>query len=164
MVRIKVLLSDEEMQQVKAVVANQKAVYHPERESHVDIERWERSKLLDIGGKFAVAKHFNVPVNISEDGRVFGPRLPSGPVLVRTMAKEWGDLILHNSDKDYRLFVLVHGSKNEFSLLGWIRGNEGKNMEYWKDPTGTRAAYFVPQTALRDVVDLLTPVAQRSLA
>ena len=164
MARIRVLLNDEEMQRVCAIVENQKAIYQPERDPMFDVQRWERSKLLDIGGKFAVAKHFNVPVNITDDGRVFGPRLPSGPVLVRTMAKEWGDLILHNSDKDYRLFVLVHGKGNEFNLLGWIRGSEGKRMDYWKDPTMTRAAYFVPQTALREIGDLVTPVAQRSIA
>jgi hypothetical protein len=161
--RYKVVLSDQDMQSVKEIVLGQQSLYKPHKDASVDIEKWTKTKLMDAGGKFAVAHHFNLPVNIGEDGRIFGPRLPSGPVLVRTMPKEWGDLILHNSDKDYRLFVLVYNKGHEFHLLGWCRGDEGKKTEYWKDPTKSgKPAYFVPQSALRDINDLLTPVAQRS--
>lgn len=164
MQKVKTITLDEtEMADVQRTAEEQCRLFahQANQQGAFDEQRWMRSKLLDVGGKIATAKYFNVEIGRAADGKLYGPRLPAGPVLVRTMSKEWGDLILHNSDTDYRIFLLVYGRAPTFQLLGWIRGGDGKNMDYWKDPTGTRPAFFVPQSALRDVDDLKIPVARQ---
>ncbi len=65
-------------------------------------------------------------------------------------------LILHPADSDAHAFVLALGEGDTFDLKGWILGAAGKVQEYWKDPQRTgRFAYFVPQSALRPISDLM---------
>jgi hypothetical protein len=72
-----------------------------------------------------------------------------GHVQVRTTGRPDGRLILHPLDPDDRPFVLVTGISPRFVLRGWIRGSDGKQQQWWRDPVGGRPAYFVPQSALR---------------
>jgi hypothetical protein len=71
-----------------------------------------------------------------------------GATQVRTRSRHDYDLILHPSDPDNRVFVLVTGTAPEFRLVGWIWGGEGKRPEFWSDPARGRPAFFVPQSAL----------------
>lgn len=71
---------------------------------------------------------------------------------VRTRSRHDYELILHKSDPDDRAFILVTGLAPRFVLRGWIWARDGKREEYWKDPAGGRAAFFVPQSALRPMV------------
>jgi len=82
-----------------------------------------------------------------------------GDLQVRTRSRHDYELILHPTDPDDRAFVLVTGTAPTYRLIGWIRGREGKRQEWWKDPAGGRAAYFVPQRALRPMVALGKEVA-----
>lgn len=59
-------------------------------------------------------------------------------------------LILHEADKDDRIFALVLGlyiekGKFVYKIPGWIRASEGKKQDYWWEPKGNgRPAFFVP--------------------
>ena len=66
-----------------------------------------------------------------------------------------GRLLLHPEDSDWDTFVLVTGKLPTFVLVGWIYGVDGKKLEWWADPNGNRPCYFVPQSALRPVEELL---------
>ena len=71
-----------------------------------------------------------------------------GTFQVRTSLQHGGRLILHEGDKEDRIFVFLTGSMPEFHLRGWILCRDGKKPEYWSDPQGSRPAYFVPQWVL----------------
>ena len=71
-----------------------------------------------------------------------------GVVDVRTRSKHHYELILHENDPSDRKFYLLTGSYGKYKVHGWIMGKEGKNPDFWGDPAGGRAAYFVPHSAL----------------
>jgi hypothetical protein len=85
-------------------------------------------------------------------GRLRAPDV--GPLQIRTGTKHTHSLILHPSDADDDVFVLVTGSVKHYRVHGWIYGRDGKRREYWKDPDTGRPAFFVPQSALNDIADL----------
>ena len=74
---------------------------------------------------------------------------------VRTNPNDWGDLILHPSDPDDSVFILVLSHDTPwFQLCGWMYGRDGKKDEYWREGTKGRPAFFVPQSTLRPMEDL----------
>lgn len=75
-----------------------------------------------------------------------------GNVQVRHTTRPNGRLILHSRDLDDDVFVAVTGWAPVYAIHGWLRGHEGKQQQYWDDPTGTgRPAYFVPQDRLHPI-------------
>jgi hypothetical protein len=73
-----------------------------------------------------------------------------GHLQVRTTAHATGCLVLHPTDKDAEIFVLMVGTAPAFRAAGWCYGHEGKRERFWRDPTGkNRPAFFVPQKLLR---------------
>ena len=62
---------------------------------------------------------------------------------------------------DAAAFILVTGTAPEFSLRGWIVGQDGKNAEWWRAPDGRRPCYAVPQAALTPMEEL--PLTARRL-
>lgn len=78
-----------------------------------------------------------------------------GRLQVRTAMEHNYRLIVHDDDADDRAFILVTGMAPRFVIRGWIWGRHAKRQEWWADPTkGNRAAYFVPQSALRPMARL----------
>ena len=77
-----------------------------------------------------------------------------GRLQVRTRSSHRYELILHKRDSDDDKYILVTGKNGQYRLHGWIKGNEGKNPDYWSDPAGGRPAFFVPQGELNDIVEL----------
>ena len=75
-------------------------------------------------------------------------------VQVRTRTKHTYDLIVHPSDPDDKMFVLVTGLPPKFRVHGWIVGGFAKTDKYWKDPAGGRPAFFVPKSDLAPMTDL----------
>jgi len=67
---------------------------------------------------------------------------------VRTTKYSNGRLIMHPDDHDDRRYWLVTGQSGTYNIRGWIMGYDGKHSDYWEDPQGGRAAYFVPQSRL----------------
>jgi hypothetical protein len=77
-----------------------------------------------------------------------------GELQVRTAREHRGRLILHESDADDQIFVLVTGRAPDLCVRGWLLARDGKRAEYWQDPGTGRPAFFVPQDALRPVGEL----------
>jgi hypothetical protein len=73
-----------------------------------------------------------------------------------------GCLLVHPGDPDDRPFVLVVGGDGPyprvFDVMGWCYGREAKRSEWWRTEY-RHAAYFVPQTKLRPLVELDPAVA-----
>ncbi len=79
-----------------------------------------------------------------------------GKLQVRTNPNDWGDLILHPKDADDDVFILVLSHNAPiYKLQGWLYGREGKQTQWWRDGEKGRPAFFVPQSALRSVDELL---------
>jgi hypothetical protein len=102
-------------------------------------------------GEAAVAKYTRTRWN-GNLGRLKAKDV--GALQVRTSSRQSGRLILHPDDPDDDAYVLVLGSAPRYRLAGWIFGHEGKQQEWWEDPTGYRPAFFVPQSAMHPM-DLL---------
>jgi hypothetical protein len=97
-------------------------------------------------GEFAAAK----ALNCFPYGLTLFRGSDLGSIEVRTRSEDWHDLILHPEDKDGAKYLLVCGLNGLYSVKGFIHGRDGKREEYWKDPAGGRAAFFVPQAELHD--------------
>jgi hypothetical protein len=95
-------------------------------------------------GEFALAKFLD---RFPSGAHEFRAR-DVGAWQVRTSSRDDGDLILHDRDDDAERFVLLTGRNGAYQVRGWILAADGKRAEYWRDPVGGRAAYFVPQSAL----------------
>lgn len=107
-----------------------------------------RLHLEGAAGELAVAKflgrYWNGSLGQMRAGDV-------GQVQVRTTKHQNGCLILHPSDRDDDVFILAIGEAPTLRLAGWIRGRDGKQEKFRRDPVGGRAAFFVPQGALRPI-------------
>lgn len=119
-------------------------------------------EILDViacRGEMAVAKALNL-YWAGTVGRYGAPDV--GEIVdVRTRRQRWHDLILHREDPDERPFVLAFAeSPQSVELLGWILGSDGKQERHWKDPAGGRPAYFVPQSELRPMGEIVERLAR----
>ena len=77
---------------------------------------------------------------------------------VRHRTKDHYDLIVHDKDPEKRIYVLSIGSKEslpKIKIVGWLKGTEAKREEWIKTYGGWKPAYFVPQSALRPIEELL---------
>lgn len=114
-------------------------------------------------GEMAVAKEYNLFWNANLG--VIAPGDIGRKVEVRTRSRHHYDLILHPSDPDGSVFVLLTGTNGSYTLHGWLLGIEGKQQRYWADPAKGRPAFFVPQSALRSPESLrIAAEAARSAA
>ena len=95
--------------------------------------------------ELALAKHLNVFIADHTDRKC--PDV--GEVDCRATAHKNGRLIVHKNDPDERVFYLLVGYHGNYSVKGWIKGEDAKQDQWWTSPTGQRPpAYFVPQSAL----------------
>lgn len=77
-----------------------------------------------------------------------------GGLQIRSTPNPAGHLILHKTDRDEDIFILMIGAASEWRPAGWIRGKSGKQDRFWR--TDVRAPCFmVPQSELRDMVELV---------
>lgn len=98
-------------------------------------------------GECAVAKHLGMfwSCGVRGDDDV-------GEYQVRTTDESWKKLILHPEDEDNKRYYLVTGLNGTYSIRGWILCRDGKQKQWWQDPTKkNRWAFFVPQSALRSI-------------
>lgn len=80
-----------------------------------------------------------------------------GPGLqVRGTKYTTGSLLIHDSDQDDHIFILVTGSYGVYDVRGWIYARDGKDKSLWKEYKG-RGAYWVPQERLAPMATLPFP-------
>ncbi len=130
------------------------------RAGMADAEGW-KNHIDGACGELAFCKAFG----LAWDGTVntFKVGGDVGSVEIRTARVEGGKreprLIIRSSDKDYSPYVLVWlRHPNDFEVVGWISGIEGKQRRYQFDgATGRPPCYFVPHTRLRHIEDCPRP-------
>ena len=76
------------------------------------------------------------------------PDLPPD-IQVRTRPKSHHDLIIRPDDPDHHRYILVTGSGPVFSVIGWIKGADGKRDRWFRDRGDYGApCYWIPQHSL----------------
>ena len=103
--------------------------------------------------EMSVAKHLNIfwsgDISSNQSADVGPHQVRSRNLNPDNYKHKPGSLILHPDDKDNDLFFFVIGTNGIYDIYGWMYGREGKQGQYWSDPTGNnRAAFFVPVTDL----------------
>lgn len=101
-------------------------------------------------GEAAVAKH----LNLYWMGGSFRSVDVGDRYEVRTTTRKDGCLILRDTDNSDSIFVFVTIDNLTATIEGWIRGRDGKNDEFARNPHDWGKAYFVPKKFLRSL-DLL---------
>lgn len=116
------------------------------------LSTWE-SHILGACGEMAFAKatglYWGASVNTFKvGGDVVG-------VEVRTRSQSDWDLIVRDDDPDGRIYFLVTGGPEKFRLVGWIKSEDARRPEWRKNHGGYSPAFFVPQSALKPLDQLL---------
>lgn len=71
-----------------------------------------------------------------------------GSLQVRSTKRPDGSLIVRPDDPDDAVYFLVVGEIPEFTVIGWIKGQDAKQERYERAPGGRPPAFFVPQDDL----------------
>ena len=78
---------------------------------------------------------------------------------VRSTDYRSGHLLVHPSDNDQDVFILVVVSGRNLEIKGWMTGGEAKDEKYWGDKfRNGRPAYWVPQRDLKPFKSLLETI------
>ncbi len=71
-------------------------------------------------------------------------------------------MIVHPEANPRWAFLLVNAADHPlYFMAGWCWGCDAQRSRYWRDPTGNRPAYFIPQADLRPAGELYDIVRQR---
>lgn len=76
-------------------------------------------------------------------------------IQVRTRSQHNYDLIVRRSDKDNDIYVLVTGGPQSFVLHGWILCSDAKRRQYLANYGNHGEAFFVPQSDLNSIDQLI---------
>ena len=82
------------------------------------------------------------------------PDLLSG-YQVRTRSRHYYDLIVRKNDSDDEIFILVTGQAPNYVVRGWLHGCDAKKEEWFKDYGNRPPAYFVPESELHSIEELI---------
>jgi hypothetical protein len=66
-----------------------------------------------------------------------------------------GSLIVRDNDDNHRRYILATVVDDVVTLVGWIKGEDAKKQEFVRDPGGRRPSWFVPQSSLRPIEEVL---------
>jgi hypothetical protein len=120
---------------------------------------WEKN-IEGACGEMAVARaldlYWGYDVNTFKAGDI-------GTLQVRTASRDDYGLIVRPTDRPEDLFVLVTGSNGVYVVRGWLSGRAARRDEWWRDPGGHGAAWFVPADRLHPMQTLLAEM-RRQLA
>jgi hypothetical protein len=101
-------------------------------------------------GEMAVAEYLGLSDQVfNESEPVWGSADLPQNIEVKTRSRHWHDLIIQKNERPDKIIVLVTIERNETRLQGWCRAGDVMLDEYWDDPAGGRAAYFVPKNLLQ---------------
>jgi len=106
-------------------------------------------------GEYVAAKALNITWTGSVNTFTSEPDL--APCFeVRTRSLHWHDLIIRPSDEDGRVFLLVTGTMDTgYMAHGGIKARDGKRVEWLKTHGNRPGAYFVPQSELIPMGDVV---------
>lgn len=107
-------------------------------------------------GELAVAKYLGVFWN-GALGNLGADDVGNFQVRRRTRM-DW-DLLIQPDDDDNDAFIAIVGKLPKLYICGWMMARDAKRQEWWADKSGkNRPAFFVPQSALRDISELARPL------
>lgn len=109
--------------------------------------------IQSAGAEKSVGKRLNVDWHASINTFKLGVADVGSAIEVRYRRKEY-DLKVSKDDDDSRFFVLVWGEMPTYEIVGWLRGKDAKQPQFWSNPGGHGFAYFVPAKYLRPVSEL----------
>ena len=127
------------MRQTKGIEKGRRHAHNSDQEATKDWQQHVEGAL----GEMALAKYLGV---YWSNGFLGACDVAGSDV--RQTDRQNGCLLLHQRDEDSRPFFLVTGKCGTYTIRGWLYAKDGKVDQYWKDPVGGRAAYFVPQSKL----------------
>lgn len=110
-------------------------------------------------GEMALAK----ALGVFWSGTVDQFKRPGGDVLdleVRTRSRHDYDLLVRQDDRDEAVFVLLTGVAPVYVVRGWMRGSDCKQFEFMREHGGRECAYFVPQSRLNPMSQIVGSCAQ----
>lgn len=84
-------------------------------------------------------------------------------VEVRSTSLKNGSLIVRDNDSGERRYVLATVSAPDVRLAGWMYGHECKKPEFLRNPNGYRESWFIPQSLLRPIEELLSEGTPREM-
>jgi hypothetical protein len=106
-------------------------------------------------GEVAVAKAMGRYWGGSVNTFKSGGDLDSTGWEVRTRSDHAYNLIVRDNDADERVFILVTGQAPNYQVRGWLKAADAKREEWKKNYGGHGFAYFVPNSELREMGDLI---------
>ena len=86
-----------------------------------------------------------------------------GDVEVRSTLLSEGSLIVRDNDSGDRRYVLATVSAPNVRLVGWLYGHECMKPEFLRNPDGHRESWFIPQSLLRPIEELLSEGTPRDI-
>ena len=129
----------------------------PDRHGYEGKAPWD-IHINGVLGEMAAAKalgvYYSFTINTFKDGGDI-----SSDLQVRTRSRHDWDLIVRHDDRDEDRFILVTGTAPKYAVHGWLYGHEAKQSQWLQAHGGREAAYFVPQSALRDLGEVSVGVA-----
>lgn len=131
---------------IRMAISNERNLNHASTYERGYVERIQQ-ETLGVCGEMAVCKAINKmwkpSVNTFHNLPDVEPNIE-----VRATENTNGCLIIRENDPEDRWYFLVIGTPPIVTVVGYIRGREGKRNEWIRDPNGYRTAWFVPQDAL----------------
>lgn len=109
--------------------------------------------IAGAGGELAAAKALGVYGGLTVNG--FKDADLGQRIQVRTRSRSDYDLIVRDDDDDRSAFVLVVGVVPTFRVVGWMQGGDARRPEWRKNWGGRASAFFVPQSELRPIAELI---------
>ena len=105
-----------------------------------------------VGSEIAVAKYFEL-TDFTPTHSTFKAAADVGNNIEVKWTK-WrdGHLVVHNSDRDTDIAVLVVGRSPEYFLAGWITVNAAKIKRFWRH---SEQNWWVTQSNLRPMEDFI---------
>lgn len=101
-------------------------------------------------GEMAVAEHLGLSDRVFSSAEpVWGSADLPHDVEVKTRSRHWHDLIVQKNERPEKIIALVTIEQDDIRLQGWCRAGDVMKDEYWDDPAGGRAAFFVPKKVLQ---------------
>lgn len=112
--------------------------------------------LLGAAGEMAVASFLGLKHELYKETEAKRGSDDLPGIDVKTRSRHSYDLIVQAKEDPSKKFVLVTIEKQRTLIHGWCYGGEAMEEKYWADYAGGRPAYFVPQSQLRPMKELIT--------
>lgn len=103
------------------------------------------SALAELAVARALGKYWAFTVN------TFRTRADVGDYEVRHTTLEDGQLIIRPKDSPQATYILVRGFAPTYNIVGFIKGEDGMNKKYIRNPGGLGAAFFIPEDKLKPI-------------